>query len=346
MLPGRHRARVWPWAVSLVLIAALIAGFVVPLPYYVDGPGVVRATQPRVSISGRRSYSSEGDIFFTTVSERRATPFLLLQAWLDDSIDILSEDAANPTGDRDAERRAEQVQMDRSKLTSIQVAFDVLDLPLTISGTGAFVNEVDSDFPAAESVSAGDVITAVDGSPVTIASDLRSMLADKPVGSTVALSLRREGEASTTDVLVELGRSENDDSHGYLGVSVSTADEKVDFHFDIELDSGSVIGPSAGLAWTLGVIDRLTPGDLTGGKQVAVTGTVGPDGAVGPIGGIAQKVVGAKEAGATIFLYPASTPAADVRRMKELAGDDLRVEPVGTVEDALEVLDPDGLGAA
>ena len=330
----------------MVLVAAVIAAFVVPLPYYVDGPGVVRATQSRVSIEGHRSYRSKGQIFFTTVSERKATPYLLLQAWLDDAIDSVPEKVATPTGNRDAERRAEQQQMDRSKLTSIEVAFKVLGLPLTITGTGAFVNEVGRDYPAADVIEPGDVITAIDGAPVTVVDDLRPLLADKPVGSTVTVALRKRGATSSSDVTVELGRNEDDPSHGYLGILPSTADEKVDFHFDIELDSGEVIGPSAGLAWTLGVIDRLTPGDLTHGRKVAVTGTIAPDGTVGPIGGIGQKVVGAKDEGATLFLYPASTSKEDVRRLKHLAGDDIRLEPVNTVEDALKVLDPTGLGAA
>ncbi len=343
MLSVRSRGRVWPWFVVMVAIVVAIAAFVVPLPYYVDGPGVVRATQSRVSVSGHPAYESKGEIFFTTVSERRATPYLLLQAWLDEAIDTLPEKVATPTGDRDAERRAEQQQMDRSKLTSIEVAFRVLDLPLTITGTGAFINEVGKDYPAAAQLRAGDVITAVDGSPVTVVGDLRPLLADKPVGAMVQLAVRRDG--TTSDVTVELGRNPDDDSHGYLGVVPSTADEDVDFHFDIELDSGSVIGPSAGLAWTLGVIDRLTPGDLTDGKKVAVTGTIASDGTVGPIGGIGQKVVGAKEAGATLFLYPAATSAKDVKWLKRLAGDDIGLEPVATVEDALKVLDPTGLGA-
>lgn len=344
MLSGHSRGRVWPWFVAMVVIAATVAAFVVPLPYYVDGPGVVRATQARVSVSGHPSYDSKGEIFFTTVSERRATPYLLLQAWLDESIDTLPEKVATPTGNREAERREEQQQMDRSKLTSIEVAFDVLDLPLTITGTGAFVNEVGKDYPAAAQLRAGDVITSVDGAPVTVVDDLRPLLADKPVGATVDLGVRRDG--ATSVVAVELGRNADDDSHGFLGIIPSTADEKVDFHFDIELDSGSVIGPSAGLAWTLGVIDRLTPGDLTHGKKVAVTGTIAADGTVGPIGGIGQKVVGAKDAGATLFLYPAATSAADVKWMKRLAGDDIDLEPVATIDDALKVLDPKGLGAA
>ena len=108
--------------------------------------------------------------------------------------------------------------------------------------------------------------------------------------------------------------------------------------FDVELDSGAVIGPSAGLAWTLGVIDRLTPGDLTGGRRVAVTGTISPDGSVGPIGGIAQKAAGAVGEHATVFLYPKDTPANEVRRVRRIVGDHMKLRPVATLDDALSAL--------
>jgi PDZ domain-containing protein len=337
---------VWPWLISLTLIAALIAAFVVPMPYYVDGPGVVRATQPLVSVSGHTAYDSSGVVMFTTVSQRPATPFLLLKSWLDDAIDTLPEEQVTPPGsNRETQRREEQAQMDRSKLTALEVAFAELDLPLTITGTGAFINEVSDQFPAATVIGAGDVITAIDGTPVTIDDDVRPLLAVKAVGDEVTLSVRKKGGTAVADEVVELGRNPDDPSHGYLGVSLSTADEKVDMPFDVELDSGSVIGPSAGLAWTLGVIDRLSPGDLTHGRKVAVTGTIAEDGTVGPIGGIAQKVVAAKDAGATMFIYPASTAPEDVKRMTSLADGDITLRPVATIDDALKVLDPSGLGA-
>jgi len=335
---------VWPWFAVPLTIAVLVASVVVPLPYYVDGPGLVRATQPRVSVSGHESYESKGEIFFTTVSERRATPFLMLRAWLDSAIDSVPEEVATPGGNRDRQRREEQAQMDRSKLVSLEVAFGVLGLPITITGTGAFVNEVGEEFPAAAVLEPGDVITAVDGAPVTLVNDLAPLLATRAIGETVTVTVRPKGETATKDVQIELGENPDDLSHGYLGIATSTADEHVDFHFDIELDSGSVIGPSAGLAWTLGVIDRLTPGDLTRGRKVAVTGTIAADGSVGPIGGIGQKVVGAKDAGATLFLYPAATSKEDVARLKALADGDIRLVPVATIQDALKELDPTGLG--
>ena len=98
------------------------------------------------------------------------------------------------------------------------------------------------------------------------------------------------------------------------------------------------------LAWTLGLVDRLTPGDLSGGRIVAVTGTIDAAGDVGPIGGIAQKVLGAKSEGATIFLYPNETSAKDVSELRKAAGDSIELYPVGSIQDAIKVLAPQGLG--
>lgn len=336
---------------SLVVVAVAVVGTAVPLPYYLDAPGSVRATQPLISITGRRAYESKGVVMYTTVNERRATPFLVLRGWLDDAIDVLPAQEVNPTGDRDAQRRFEQARMDESKLAALTVAFDRLGIPIEITGTGALIQQVLEDAPAAEQLDPGDVITAIDGTAVTTIADVTPLVKVHQVGDVLDVTVRRvqgdqPGAGPTETVAVTLTDNEGDTSRGYLGVMVQTADEQVKLPFEINLDSGSVIGPSAGLAWTLGVIDRLTPGSLTQGRTVAVTGTIDQAGNVGTIGGIAQKVVGAKEAGATLFLYPEGTSSADVARMRSLVGDDVRLVPVATVDDALDVLDPEGLGAS
>ena len=102
-------------------------------------------------------------------------------------------------------------------------------------------------------------------------------------------------------------------------------------------------GPSAGLAWTLAIIDRLTPGSLTDGRRIAVTGEILDDGTVGPIGGIAQKVAAVKRAGIDVFMYPASTPEDEQRAMRRIAGDDVELWPVANIDEAVERLAPDGL---
>src|SRR6185295_15231828 len=127
-----------------------------------------------------------------------------------------------------------------------------------------------------------------------------------------------------------------DDGTALIGIAPGTrADAKFDFPVNVDIDSGSVGGPSAGLAFTLGVIDALTPGELTGGQKVATTGTISLDGSVGPIGGIKQKVFTVERAGVKVFLVPASE-AADARDAAGNRG--LKIIPVENVDDALKAL--------
>jgi len=121
---------------------------------------------------------------------------------------------------------------------------------------------------------------------------------------------------------------------GYLGVLLSTKDLSFDFPFDVELRSEQIGGPSAGLAFTLEVLDVLTPGELTGGKKVAATGTIELDGSVGEVGGVAQKTIAVRNAGASLFLVP----RAEYAEAKRFAGKKLDVQVVDTLQDALRVL--------
>ena len=143
-------------------------------------------------------------------------------------------------------------------------------------------------------------------------------------------------EAAAREVEVVLGVSDVDPARGLLGVSVRDA-LFVSYHGDVAIDSGEVGGPSAGLAFALGVIDLLTGGDLTGGTKVAATGTIGADGRVGPIGGIEQKAVAARRAGITLFLVPDSQSAAELLSARELA-EGVELVVVGTLEQALAAL--------
>ncbi|MEZ5321753.1 MAG: PDZ domain-containing protein [Microthrixaceae bacterium] len=317
----------------------MVVAFAVPLPYYTVSPGPARSTEGHITVKGHRSYSSKGEVLYTTVSSRQATAALLLQAALDRSIDVIGEKEANPTGDREAEVKVERAEMDQSKLAALVVALDRIGQPATITSTGARIVEVASDVPAARVLRTDDVIVSIDGRAIGVLDEIATVVAGHRPGERVTMTIRR-GQR-TVEVGVPLASDPDDPSRARIGVHLTPENQKVALPFDVDLDSGQVGGPSAGLAWTLGVIDRLTPGDLTGGKVVAVTGTIDSAGRVGPIGGIAQKAVGAKRVGATEFVYPKATSPADVARLRSVA-DGLRLIPVATVDDALKALDPTG----
>ena len=223
-------------------------------------------------------------------------------------------------------------------------------------------------FPASSTLHQGDVITAIDGHAVTTSDQLRPLLGDRPAGSEVPITIRRpaksaanQGASTTTlpgtqrasdgsqtiNTTVQLGTNPTDPSRGYLGIAVTTADQGLKLPFKVDMDSGNVTGPSGGLAWTLGLIDRLTPGDLGGGKTIVATGEMEPDGTVGQIGGIEQKMAAVLRNGADVFLFPASTPKKDIEAIEDMAkGHDVKLHAVADISQALKVLAPDGLQKA
>ena len=191
--------------------------------------------------------------------------------------------------------------------------------------------------PAADSLEPGDTITSVDGEPVATVDALVEQLADKQPGDVVTLEIEREGEGAST-IEVPLIASPDDPERTIIGfVPFDTA--TVELPFEIEIDTDRIGGPSAGLAFTLTLIDELSEGNLLGGLDVAVTGTIDIDGNVGAIGGLPQKVSAVKQAGVDHFLVPASQSPESLEQARLVAGDDVEIIPVATLDEALAVLE-------
>jgi len=190
--------------------------------------------------------------------------------------------------------------------------------------------------PADEVLDAGDMITAIDGTTINLASDIAPALEGKKAGDTVTVTYVRPGEAEPQTAEVKLTTAEG--GRVILGIIPDPSPPStIQFSFPIEvtIDSGQVGGPSAGLAFTLALLDSLTPGSLTGGKNVAATGTIKPSGDVGNIGGIRQKTITVERAGADVFLVPVDEEP-DAKAAAE--GTDLKVVGVRNLDDALKAL--------
>jgi PDZ domain-containing protein len=183
--------------------------------------------------------------------------------------------------------------------------------------------------PSAGKLRAGDVITAIDGRPVTSRTRLMSLLRDRAPGDTVSVTYRRGGHTTTARVVA--GKAPEDPSRAVLGVTV---EQKQPHPFGITIALDRIGGPSAGLMFALGIVDKVDPVDLTGGMFVAGTGTIDDEGQVGPIGGIQQKLVAARRAGATVFLTPAANCAEAAARVP----DGLRLVRVESLDQALTAL--------
>ncbi len=340
--PGRIAAHPWRWITGIIVLGFAVAGFgsaFVRIPYYTVSPGSVRSTEARIEVSGAPSFESEGQIDFLTVSLRPATALEGLVGWLDPSVEVVDEELI--LGDRDADenRQVNQRLMTDAKQIATYVALTELGYDVTVEGTGATVVSVGEGTPAEGVVEVGDTIVAVDGQPILLASELVDAIGALAPGTTVALEVEPPDGGDARTVEVTLTDREDDPERAFLGVSTQTRDERYEFPVTVTVDTGTVGGPSAGLALTLGILDRMTPGDLTGGLDVAVTGTISPDGAVGPVGGVPQKTVAARRAGADLMIVPVEEYEDAVAN----AGD-LRVEKVATIDEALALLEELGGG--
>ena len=369
----RKRRRRWVWGGTALVVLAVVAGVLfIPTPYYLFQPGSVRPAETRIDVSGAESFETDGDVLFTTVYVSQATLATLLRGALDDAVEIRTEEEVYGPEGRDASRQANQQRMDLSKLIATKVALEYLGYPAEFTARGARVLGVAEDGGSVGKLRVGDVITSVAGHEVQLPADIQVALQGKAPGDVVDVTARRgDGEsAATVNESITLGAAPVEDDSGtsttvpatslpadaaaptttappatrpVLGISVEPADPSVESPVQVSIDSGDVTGPSAGLAWALAVVDRLTPESLTDGKDVAVTGEILSDGTVGPIGGIVQKVAAVKRAGVHTFLYPASTDDAEEAQMREVAGDELRLIPVNTLKEAVEALHPGGV---
>jgi PDZ domain-containing protein len=324
--------------VGAVLVAALLGAAFIQIPYYAFAPGSARPTEELIVVDGSKTYPARGSISFTTVSIRKVTLLGALQGWLDDDIEIIPEDKFLNGRGANENRQFNLTLMDNSKNIATTVALQRLGYEVPVHAKGAAVVDVKAGLPAADSLSVGDVITSIDGTDVEFTSELIAAIATHAPGDTVTLEVEAADTGATRTEEVELAAREDDPSQPLLGVVIQDFQVSYDFPFPVTIDSGSVGGPSAGLAFTLGVLDVLTPGDLTGGHDVAVTGTMNADGSVGPVGGVAQKTAAVRRAGIDLFLVPSDEYDEAVAH----AGSNLEVVKVDTLDDALKALAPLG----
>jgi PDZ domain-containing protein len=322
-----------------VLLVALVA--VLPVPYVVLGKGPALDTlsapggQPLIEISGRTTYPTDGHLYLTTVSilggpGRPISAFPLatvLRAWLNPEQQVVPEEAVYPPGQtaEQADQETRQ-EMTDSQTSAAAAALAELGIPVQLS-----VGRIGSDVPSAATLKTGDVLVKVGGKAVTGYGPLRQALSGVAAGAAVPVVLRRDGAERTVSVTT----TRSDDGRTILGI-----EPKFTFPFTVKIQIEHIGGPSAGTMFALGIIDKLTPGDLTGGQFVAGTGAISPDGTVGAIGGIAEKMVGARDAGARWFLAPADN-------CNEVVGhvpDGLRVVRISTLHDARLAVETIGSG--
>ena len=320
--------------VTAILVIGLVTGaFFVPIPIFFGYlPGPVRDVEQLVDVGGRSTYSSEGSLLLTTVSvDPDVTVWEMLRAGFDDSKAIVMKE--DVTGGRTLDDLIEEqrLEMQSSKQAAEEVALTALGFARP-TGRGARVRETIEDTPADGVLQAGDVIVSVQGEPVETTCDVGRTIDRFEIGDRIEIGIRRDGERRSFDL--ELAPDPRDDRAGIIGVLMEDVGRQFESELDIHIDTGKIGGPSGGLMMTLAIYDQLTPDDLTSGRKVAGTGTIGCDGGVGPIGGIEQKVAGAEAAGATVFLSPSANAEA-----AESVADDIEIVTVSNFDQAIRYLE-------
>ena len=257
---------------------------------------------------------------------RRANFFERLFPQIYDGARLVPDEQVNPAGLSESERRQQSLQ-EMSTSQQIAIAVALRRLGHAVPSRGAEVVAVQDGWPADGKLEPGDVIVAAKGRDVTSPESLREVLRGHPPGEPVVITLLRNGAEDELDVGTRAAGSER---RALMGVIVQP---ELEFPVDVRIDAGDVGGPSAGLAFALDVIDELGV-DVDGGRRIAVTGALDLNGDVLPVGGVAQKTVGARDADADVFVVPA-TNAAEARRYS----DGLEVVPVSTFTEALTALE-------
>lgn len=337
-------------ASTLVFIALLCAGVFFKVPYAEMSPGPTvntlgsAAGEPVLQISGRETFPTTGHLNMTTVrvtgADYRMNLFEAMYGWIAHDSVVVPHETLYPDGKTEEQSTQENAEeFSQSQESAKVAALRELDIPVK---SRVVVATVVKGSPAEGRLHAGDVIRAVDGVRIEEPGDVAEQVVERKPGEPVDFTIVPAKEAAaaekagrepqtTRKVTVKTVKAEDDD-RAIVGIQAGTDHT---FPFTIDIHLADVGGPSAGLMFSLGIVDKLTPGDLTGGKFVAGTGTIDDAGKVGPIGGIEMKLVGARKAGAEYFL----TPSANCASAASDIPDGLNLVKVDTIDDAKRSLE-------
>jgi PDZ domain-containing protein len=319
---------------GVVFLILFVVALSVPVPYVVLSPGPTFNTLGKddsgatiITLDGRKAASIRGNLNMTTVnvSDRPITAFEALSGWLLHDEVVVPRAAIYPPGQ--SQQQVDQQNADdftASQDNATAAAFCELGYPKAF---GIF--DVVGKSPADGVLEPGDQLLAVGSTRVASTDQLKAALATHQPGEKVAVTIKRGADRLVRTVT--LGKSPSGARGGYVGILASVTCLAP---FTVHITLANIGGPSAGLMFALGIIDKAGRQDLTGGRFIAGTGTIDPDGTVGAIGGIALKMIAARDKGATVFLAPASN--CDDVRGNVPSG--LRVIAVKTLHEALQDL--------
>lgn len=322
---------------GFLVLSLGIVGALMKVPYVVLSPGPTENTigevdkKPVITITGRQTYPTSGALSLVTVAYQggpssRIDLLTALRGWIDPSVAVVPEETIFPSS-RSQKEVEEENTVEMTNSQDFATAAALTELKISYS-TVVSVVSTEKGRPADGKLMKGDEVNTVNGKPASDVGGVADAVKALKPGENVTFNVTRGGQRVDVTVPTAAGA-------GGKSVVGMVMQAKYKFPFEVDINVGDVGGPSAGLMFSLGILDKLTPGELTGGKGIAGTGTIDPSGQVGPIGGIAQKMVGARKAGATVFLTPADNCTEALRSVP----DGLRLVKSETLHDAVLALD-------
>ena len=282
-------------------------------------------------------YDFDGNLFQLTVRRDEASALIYLWSYVDNSFDLYPREVILPKGVTPQELSEISIQnMKTSENVAIAVALKNLNYDIDSKGDGVLVVGILDDSPVKDKLLKGDLLTTINGEQIFSASEFIATLRKYDIGETVTIGLTRDIDGKDTEISIstELIEHIEYDNEPMVGFLATTVNERFDFPFEIDIKTGNVGGPSAGLMMALNVYNNLVPNDITNSLIVAGTGTIEIDGSVGPVGGIRQKVIAAKRAGSELILVP----TANYEEASPFSTDETAIVSVDSFEEALKVI--------
>ena len=341
------------WALPLLTIVwlvtgALITSSLVKINYWEVAPGSAEEVASRFSfdknaLSQVTRYKTSAPILFVTAYGSKLSALDALVGVLDPDVDVLNREEKFGTITPSEQRRLGFQAMASAKQIAEYVALNRLGYDVSIAYGKLIIERlVCEDAPrplsACLQLNPGDTITAFDGIEIPTLSDLMPIIADYSPGDVIEVTITPHKTTDSVKKKIELMVSPDDPDRTIIGVWPADT-RTVDLPFEVDIDTDSIGGPSAGLSFTLALLDELTAGELTGGVKVAATGTIDGDESVGAIGALRQKTVAVKASGATVFFVPSAQTPEELSAARRVAGSKLRIVPVANLGEVLKVLE-------
>ena len=353
---ARINRRLW-WAMPILTVAwigliAIVAASLTPLKLWELAPGSAEQVSNRLSfdkaaLSKVMRYPAKTPVLFVTAFGSKLTALDAFAGALDKDVDVQTYKERYGTSTPTEQQRLGYQSMTTAKQIAEYVAYTRLGLDASFVYGDIIIEELvclenPGPMSACKQLQLGDTITTLDGEPTPTLLDLAPLMADKKPGDIVTLTIKPANlpEGSSLEDVKRIQLIADPDTPTRPIIGFIPADTRtVQLPFEVDIDTDQIGGPSAGLAFTLALLDELTPGDLMGGVKVAATGTIEEDETVGAIGALAQKAVAVKAAGVKVFLVPKGQSEEELADARRAAGPSVRIEPVADLTEALAILE-------